>query len=151
MCDGEGFWCCVDDDGGFYDVMLCVLMWLMVVFVGDECECEDDDVCDDELGCVVVLVVMGMGEGCVREVFARDVAGALRFAWALECVCVDGVERMWMMVYGDGLRMWFDGVVWVDGEVGEWEVVAVSRERLLREAKYARGEYYVVLRSCVVE
>lgn len=149
--DGEGFWRRSDDDGGFHDAMPRAPTWSTTALAGDEREREDDDARDDELGRAAALAATGMGEGRAREAFARDVAGALRFARALERVRADGVERMWTTAHGDGLRMRFDGVARVDGEAGEREAAAAPRERLLREAKYARGEYYVAPRSRAVE
>ena len=93
--------------------------WSTAALAGDEREREDDDARDDELGRAAALAATGMGEGRAREAFARDVAGALRFARALERVRADGVERMWTTAHGDGLRMRFDGVARVDGEAGE--------------------------------
>ena len=126
--------------------------WSTAALAGDDEEDDDgEDARDAELRRAAALGATGMGEGEAREAFARDVAGALRFARALERVRADGVERMWTTAHGDGLRMRFDGVARGGGEAGEREAAAAPRERLLREAKYARGEYYVAPRSRAVE
>ena len=85
-----------------------------------------------------------------REAFARDVAGALRFARALERVRADGVERMWTTAHGDGLRMRFDGVARgrrgggrAGGGGGAARAVVARGEvrarRVLRRAEESRG------------
>jgi len=152
--DGEGFWRRAndDDDDGFHDAMPRAPTWSTAALAGDDEEDDDgEDARDAELRRAAALGATGMGEGEAREAFARDVAGALRFARALERARVDGVERMWTTAHEDGLRMRFDGVARGGGEAGEREAAAAPRERLLREAKYARGEHYVAPRSRAVE
>lgn len=83
----------------------------------------------------------------------EDVNGILQFVEALDGADVAGVAPMWSAHdAADGLRMRFDAAARraeAGGEAGERELAALPRERVLREAKYARDgdEFFIAPNS----
>ncbi|CEF99647.1 unnamed product [Ostreococcus tauri] len=84
-----------------------------------------------------------------RAVFVRDVEEILEMCARLdEAEEAETAEAMWTTretnaVTGEGLRMRFDASARVGAGTGETELASVDRGRLLREAKYSAGEFYV--------